>query len=54
MKMNQTFYKVVVTIDNILGIVKETGLWAKDIEDAKDKAYFKWLNADKIEVFEQN
>jgi hypothetical protein len=48
----QKCFDVVVTIDSILDIKKVTSIWAYDIEDAKNKAYFKWPDADKREVTE--
>lgn len=45
--MNQKWFDVIITYnDNVV----KTGLWAKNIEEAREKAHLKWLNADKREV----
>ncbi|MGG1444986.1 hypothetical protein ABE354_23635 [Brevibacillus laterosporus] len=47
--MNQTYFNVIVTYNND---TKQYGLWAKNIEEAREKAYLKWMNADEREVVE--
>lgn len=47
MEKKQQWYEVFVTYGDD---TTKTGLWAYDIQDARDKAYFKWLHADKREV----
>jgi hypothetical protein len=45
--MDQKWFKVIVTYNDD---IFEHGLWAKNIEEAREKSYFKWINADKREV----
>ena len=45
----QKCFKVEVTYNDI---VKEGYIWANNLNEAIDKAYFKWNNADKREVTE--
>lgn len=45
------FYTVMVTYN---GIESQKGIWANNIEDATNKAYFKWTEADKREVIDPN
>lgn len=45
----QKYFNVLITNN---GIESQKGVWALNIEEAREKAYFKWIEADKREVIE--
>jgi hypothetical protein len=48
--MNQKWFKMLITKGEK---VLETGLWAKNLEEAREKAHWKWRTADRVEVIEE-
>lgn len=47
----QRYYKIEATYGNA---VKVSGIWANNLKEAREKAYFKFIDADNREVKENN
>lgn len=47
----QKYFNVIISKN---GSESQKGIWAIDIAEAREKAYWKWIEADKREVTETN